>query len=232
MKNQYFADKKDHFKYDLMITLTESLPGMQRFTYIPMLTPDDKKQQGNQTKYPQLHQFLRDSIDMSSRNITRLRDYFKVHEGFRYSPYADDRVFEHAKRKAYFEEIPHNYFQKAVILVDPDIGLETESRTGSQHIKYDEIRGIHSRMDNSSILVIFQYFPRAREEKESYLSRRCCDLVLRLGCPLPLAIHDKQIAFLIIAKDDNRYREVWPILRTFWQGGCQVFDPRVEGEHG
>jgi len=45
MKNQYFGDKRDFFKYDLSIELCERIP-LKQFTFIPMLTENDGTKEG------------------------------------------------------------------------------------------------------------------------------------------------------------------------------------------
>ncbi|GAB6065515.1 hypothetical protein JCM9492_06070 [Aquifex pyrophilus] len=42
MKNQYFGDKKDMFKFGISLKLLKCL-SWKRFTWIAMLTPDDSK---------------------------------------------------------------------------------------------------------------------------------------------------------------------------------------------
>jgi hypothetical protein len=42
MKNQYFADRRHLFKYDLLLDVLADVPALaRRLTYVPMLTPDD-----------------------------------------------------------------------------------------------------------------------------------------------------------------------------------------------
>lgn len=63
-----------------------------------------------------------------------MRDYFNQQElQFEYCPYGDTlRVeFMHASRDEYFQGIEDDTLQSAVILVDPDNGLEVKtSRPG------------------------------------------------------------------------------------------------------
>ncbi len=49
MKNQYFGDKRDLFKYDLALRVCQKL-GLG-FTFIPMLTAPDNRTDGNQIDY-------------------------------------------------------------------------------------------------------------------------------------------------------------------------------------
>ena len=45
MKNQYFGDNRDLFKYDLFLKIIQKTDSVNRFTFIPMLTPDVRSSQ-------------------------------------------------------------------------------------------------------------------------------------------------------------------------------------------
>lgn len=46
MKNQYFGDKRDYFKYDVLERLAADVPEIQQLTCVWMLTPPDTTGQG------------------------------------------------------------------------------------------------------------------------------------------------------------------------------------------
>ncbi len=173
MKNQYFGDRNDYFKYDLCIFLTENLPRIKRFTFIPMLTADDGGQDGAKIKYSMgvgresLYRFLQECLGDGRREVVRLREYIrKPHIQFDYCPYGDtlEMEFTHATRDNYFEQIPPSSLQSAVILVDPDNGLEVKtSRPGNLHkyIRYSEARVLFTRMSRDSVLVLYQHLPQS-----------------------------------------------------------------------
>jgi hypothetical protein len=50
MKNQYFGDKRDFFKYNLLLDLLECLD-LATLTFIPMLTPDYGTNEGHFKSY-------------------------------------------------------------------------------------------------------------------------------------------------------------------------------------
>lgn len=50
MKNQYFGDTRDLFKYDLILELLLENDFLERFTFIPMLTEDTENLHGRRTK--------------------------------------------------------------------------------------------------------------------------------------------------------------------------------------
>ena len=67
MKNQYFGDRNDFFKYDLVLSLMEKIENLKCFTFIPMLTEDDSSRDGKLIIYDgkwrkELDDFLKDCI--------------------------------------------------------------------------------------------------------------------------------------------------------------------------
>lgn len=90
MKNQYFGDNRDLFKYDLILHIIQA--GLvNRFIFIPMLTPDvpsskSTKREGEQRDRSKakagrgnsdLVTFLDKFADRSKRDIKQLRGFFK-----------------------------------------------------------------------------------------------------------------------------------------------------------
>jgi len=73
MKNQYFADQNDFFKYDLLLFLAEQLAGIERLSVIWMLTGDDNSQDGGKTHYQRgtgevgLYHFLNNALAEGTR---------------------------------------------------------------------------------------------------------------------------------------------------------------------
>jgi hypothetical protein len=82
VKNQYFGDRNDYFKYDLLIFLGENLSGIKRLSAIWMLTQNDKSSDGDRRQYStgtfrdSLYEFLKDS-NRRNRQVSLLKDYFK-----------------------------------------------------------------------------------------------------------------------------------------------------------
>lgn len=215
MKNQYFADKNDYFKYDLVISLANGLPDIVRFTFIPMLTPDDNSRDGQLINYDQrtrredLFLFLHSCLE-GPRKVSRLREFFRQPQVcIEYCPYGDQVEFRHSERSQYFQEIPPSYLRQAVILLDPDNGLEVKSaatKTFHRYVKYEEVRSVFHRMDKKSLLVIYQHFPRV--ERRKYLRELHRRLQKEIVCPPPIAIWDARIAFIGLARSPVRRRQV------------------------
>ena len=82
MKNQYFADKRDFLKYDLLLELFDALPEINLLTSILMLTENDQTREGKFKQYPvgggrkYLHAFLWGCIERGSFDVRNLREFF------------------------------------------------------------------------------------------------------------------------------------------------------------
>lgn len=86
MKNQYFGDTRDLFKYDLMLELLLKNDFLKRFTYIPMLTENVQNFHGRRINYDEaragtqrseLSSFLAKCEVENRRNIDELNKFFE-----------------------------------------------------------------------------------------------------------------------------------------------------------
>ncbi len=214
MKNQYFGDNRDLFKYDLIFQIVKR--GLvSHFIFIPMLTPDvsgDKttKREGEQRnrckskagrENNNLRIFLDKFQDKEKRDIRELVGFFKE-QGIEMTIH--QHSFCHEEREAYFREAERKLSPKSLIFVDPDIGLQVK-RTRDKHIKYCEVKNLYDRMDTSSILMIYQHFPR-NDKHESYLGWRPKDLKEKIVGDLPIHIDDNEIILFFLTKDNKSLR--------------------------
>jgi hypothetical protein len=232
MKNQYFGDRNDYFKYDLLIFLAEQLAGIKKLSIIWMLTKDDASGDGAKTKYSKgpgdrkLFRFLRESLDGGVRDVVRMNGYFKEagHE-FDYFGYGAEKLLLHRDRANYFEQIPSENFVDAVVFLDPDNGLEVKSATERnlpKYVKYEEVKSIYDKMSSDSCLVIYQHLPRI--DRKYFLYNLYRDLKEYLKCPVPLNINDNQVAFLILTKEKQRRGKVRKLLREYIRSNLQIID--------
>jgi hypothetical protein len=144
MKHQYFADRRDFYKYELLLDFVEKHPLPKRLLSILMLTPDDESGEGDITEYPvgvrrpKLFRFLKSCLSNGQRRLPSLR-HFMEQAGVDYKPLHDDHYFHDSIRSDYFDECAQIASDYPLIFFDPDIGLETGSRsymqkTGSRNI--------------------------------------------------------------------------------------------------
>ena len=234
MKNQYFGDRNDYFKYGLAISLAKGLPDIVRFTFIPLLTPSDHSRDGQVVNYTQgsrhkdLFLFLRSCLQ-GSRDIYRPRKFFRQSQvSIEYCPYRDQAEFRHSERTRYFREIPRAHLRQAVILLDPDNGLEVKSSTASsfhKYVKYEEARSVFERMGEASLLLIYQHFPRV--DRLTFLGGLHARLQKEPACPPPISVWDGRIAFIVLATSTARRRKAERQLTKYATsvGGLRVFPP-------
>jgi hypothetical protein len=190
VQDKYFADERDFLKYDLWIKLARYLGDSVSLTFIPMLTKDDGKKQGNKTNYkcgdrsPELYEFLQGSLNPEDRRTIRLRDFFGKHLHRLYHPYRDDSsqadYFHDGCRESYFREIPEKWLTNSLILIDPDIGLETKSSYWKKHpekyVRYCEVAGIARRSAGNRAIVVVQFPLRDANRRKEGLKFRADEL--------------------------------------------------------
>lgn len=204
MKNQYFGDKRDLFKHDLVMEIMGA--GLaRRFVYIPMLTAADGSNDGRLNlsgakvglKNRELLGFLDGCVREGRRDVGQLAGFYKQ-RGIDISLFASG--FSHEGRQAYFEQAGKELSPGSLILVDPDIGLEV-SRSREKHLLYREAQELYRRMDASSILMLYQHFPR--QEHHQYLHRMPRVIMERISGVEPVCIDDDEIIFFILTKDEG-----------------------------
>jgi hypothetical protein len=207
MKNQYFGDNRDLFKYDLILQVIQG--GLiNHFTYIPMLTGNDGTAQGGETnrdkaqagtENKELMSFLDECVNGDRRNIDQLKSLFAKHAIETTIYRGKDEYFSHERREEYFREIDGNLLSKSLIFVDPDKGLQVE-KTRDKHIKYSEVENLYRRMDKDSILMVYQHFPRVNHME--YLNKRMEELKENIMGDFPVCIDDNINILFFLTKDE------------------------------
>ena len=227
MKHQYFGDTRDLFKYDIIHHLLSEVDSLKRFTFIPMLTENDDGRDGNKVDYKKavagtrndsLINFLGEHVESNSRNIFHIEKYFKatgmdiaIHK-------SGENYFSNGNRSAYFSGIKDGWLNDALVFADPDNGLEV-TNSNHRHITYQEVAEVYSRMNDGSIFMIYQHFPRIDHMK--YLSMRSMELSDKVG-DMPIFISDNEIIFFFLSKIRSvrerlensvlKYRSLYPKL--------------------
>lgn len=205
MKNQYFGDNRDLFKYDLIefILNNNKTSSNNRFTFIPMLTKN-KGTNGNKIHNPVgggenklLRAFLKKCRDENRKNIKEIKTYFNLNHNIEIAIYRENEYFSHKNREEYFEGIDYPLLSNPLIFVDPDNGLEVKW-SNEKHLLYSEVRRLYKLMNDISILMTYQHFPR--ENHRMYCERRCIELKGITG-ELPIFISDNEIIFFLITKN-------------------------------
>jgi hypothetical protein len=214
VKQQYFGDARDYFKYDVLERLATDLGMIERLTCLWMLTAPDGTGQGqvpftDDPELPALTEFFRERLaddDPARRQVREMRAYFANHP-FALVSYRDDwEDFGPDTRAEYFAGVPDDALRRAVVFFDPDVGMEP-GRATAKHLRFDELGEIVARMDSASVAVVFQYRRRVADCWELIASQ----LVKQLGCPV-VYIAEGVLAFYMIAQSRSRLVEVAEVL--------------------
>jgi len=230
MKNQYFGDVRDLFKYDLIQQILEEINSLQGFTFIPMLTENDlkggdgnkrdfdraKKNSRPGTNNKELMKFLlKYKIDKDKRDFTEIEKYFKS-SGLKVSIYEDqcNEYFNNGIRDEYFKNISANLLHKSLVFVDPDNGLQIKKGT-KKHLLYRDVKYLYDHMDEDSILMIYQHFPRARVKYPEYLPEGRSKKLKEKAGNLPTYISGKEIIFFLLTKNNELKSQLKRIINKY-----------------
>jgi len=220
MKNQYFGDKNDLYKFDLVLELMEHVPGLSQFVYVAMLTPADDSGHGHLFRgdaggrSEELRAWLAERVEWGERDVNHLAAFFES-KAYRYRPFIGH--FTDEGRGAYFARVLEADLRRSLILLDPDNGLETRAMRRGLRAKYvlmAEVRNVYGRMDASSLLVIYQHLPR--EQRDVFFDETARRLrqeagVVGCGCVCP----DNQVSLFVVSKTAWRSREVARALTKY-----------------
>jgi hypothetical protein len=221
VKNQHFGDNRDLLKFDLVDQIFRA--GLvDRFTYIPMLTEDVvEKEEAHVCRHEaacgvsnaELVDFLDKCIVNSKRNINQLEEYLKK-RGINSTIYAGDKYFTHEGRKAYFDDIKIQFIMDALILIDPDKGLE-ERNNDSGNLLYSELQDIYEKMGDRSILMFTQRFPY--DLYETYLEMRVGEIKFNLPFSQPISLDDLDTIVFFLTKSRSIQDRFLDLLKEYTQ---------------
>jgi len=218
MKKQYFGDKRDLFKFDLIKNVVKET-GVSGFTYIPMLTPSDKTGHGklrNNLSSPNnaghknrglIEFFKRIPANRDERDVGIIKEYFeKIF--IPTNVYRKGDYFDRANRNPYFKGVEKVLLQNALIFVDPDTGLEPETvKPNEKHLLYSEAEDLYANMGKHSILAIIQFRQRDRFKTREDIDKKVARL---FDCTNDICIYisDDEITFFLLSKDFETKRRL------------------------
>jgi hypothetical protein len=203
MKDQYFTDERDFFKWDFLEDLLDSLPELSRFTNLAMMTPPDRSGEGGFVQYPcgnrrrELYQFLHQCRN-ENRVVMELARHY-AEKRFAYWQHPETYMWD--ERDQYFGRVTADQLADALIFFDPDIGLErrNESYMRNQGIdKYladDSLQSIAAR-SKRSVIVVYQHLQRDKRLTLANARERCQRLQQLVGTASSHLVCDGDIAFL------------------------------------
>ena len=227
MKNQYFGDIRDLFKYDLIQNIVGQSELLERCIWVPMLTDNDVGRDGERRSRPkagehnqELKAFLDDyEKGRGERIISHLQSvkFFREPQVLVFSLRRENGEFlpdfNHPSRRGYFAKVEKALQPNSLVFLDPDTGIETPSNQRSErHVLRGEISHLYSAMDASSALMIYQHH---RREQRSAFFREVSRKIIQERHPPPLYVSDNDIAFFFLPKAPGVARELSALLRAY-----------------
>lgn len=227
MNRMFFGDARDLFKFDLVSHIMKAFPDLASFTFIPMLTEEGSvtgtrkaaakdlglaRKKGragtrNRTLMDDLGRLQ--EIDDDLEYFRGIRSYFRK-ENIIVDVLHED-TFSHEHRVNYFRKVFENFPENSLIFLDPDTGLEVKNPT-QRHLLFDEVKKIYSRMDNRSLLMIYQHLPRVT--RAGYIEKRCRELAA-VTRSRPETITDNEIVFFILTKNPLQKTRLCAVLGDY-----------------
>ena len=216
MKNQYFGDVRDLFKYDLIQHIIYNSKSLNNVLLTAMLTTDDATNEGNKFSYNKakagyknsdLIGFLNSSF-LKKREIKNIINYFEETE-IDFELITD--FITNTNRKTYFQQLVNKIKNNSLNFFDPDNGLEVNNYN-EKHILFDEIEIVLDKMDDASTIMIYQHFPRVK--RMDYIKKRQNEIETKLSLPCCF-ISDNEVVFFFITKTQEQQSEIANILLTY-----------------
>jgi len=227
LKNQWFGDKHDYFKYDLWLEVAQKVKGIGKRTFIPMFTASKAPYPKGKRREP-LYAFLQSHCFPKHRSVTRLGDF--LHEELEHHTYHayhdnDEAGFENGSWKDYFRDVQDEWLNDAAILIDPDTRIKLEKcKDPEKYVTFDDIAQIMRGRDINSVVLITQFLvknahlrEKQLKEKRQLLRERLCDANCGSIGVFSLVERTKnslgEIAFFIIPVGMQISEKLCPVLR-------------------
>lgn len=228
MKHQYFADRRDFLKYELLLDLAGRDPSGCRLLSLLMLTRDDGTSDGSIKTYEQglrrreLYEFLRGCLAAGTRDVSLLRKFMRA-AGVDYRPHRDDQFFDDAGRATYFAGCALAARGHSLIFFDPDIGLETSTRLYmrrkgmEKYLMYADVAVVARAAPPESVLVVYQHLQKNKLRVGTDIDAKCQRLCRAIGSACAAYVTDRDVAFLVTSRDAKSSR--WAIDAVVAHGG-------------
>jgi len=223
----FFGDARDLFKFDCVRHIMKAFPELASFTFIPMLTEDDRASAQKTTRTKDLGLAVKKGM-AGTRNRELMEDLGRLQEidddlayfhgiqsYFRKENIVVDVLhrdtFSHEHRENYFKKVFDRFPANSLVFLDPDTGLEVKNPT-QRHLLFDEVKQIFDRMDHQSVLMIYQHLPRVI--RDGYINKRCRELAI-LTHSRPATITDNEIVFFILTKNPQHKTRLCAVLGEY-----------------
>ncbi len=216
MNIRFLGDRKDFVKYDFLLQMALTLRPRAGVMVIPMLT-------GTPFRYPvgprdaDLHAHVaRMTVDLAGHfhSVTASVSDFFGRNGvqLRFSP---GGILAPGAREEYFTNAAVSSDAEAILFVDPDTGLETTSQGTTTHLRYTELDGLHQRMSEQSILIVYQH--RRRELFQKTWSHITQALQHRTHIRQAASWTNGEVAFVLTSRSERAWNRMGVALDKYVQ---------------
>jgi hypothetical protein len=227
MNRKYFGNTRDLFKFDLVRHIMKAFPDLASFTFVPMLTEKESAtgtrktatkdlgraqkngRAGTRNRELMLDMGRLQEIDDDLEYFNGIQSYFKKENIILDVLHKD--IFSNEDRVNYFNRMFENFPANSLIFLDPDTGLEVKNPT-RRHLLYEEVEKLYDRMDQQSVLMIYQHLPRV--PGEGYIKKRCRELAA-VTHSRPETITDNEIVFFILTKNPRLKPRLCAVLGEY-----------------
>jgi hypothetical protein len=228
MKNQYFGDNKDLFKFDLLEFILKKSE-LEKILYIPMLTENDNTKQGNDRKNTFKYWGSKNadllSIIEKIRNpenvaIDEISNYFNKEKQIKFEIYKNELItnkFNHNIREEYFSKLFTSSIINTLIFFDPDKGLQIKN-SDEKHLLFYELINSFNCMDNNSIICFIQFFHSTIISNLEKLENDIIykeNLIKSKVSKFVQSITNKNICFFFIAKTALKHQQLFQIINNY-----------------
>jgi hypothetical protein len=177
VRDEFFGDARDYFKYSFLDYMASQLPAIQRLTFLPMMRPDQGRGDGNVRLrrvdgFERIADFLENRLRERVRSVSELTQLF-AHTPYEFNLYALGVIFGPSNRTAYVQDVPLTWLRRGLVFLDPDNGLVPRSvrskpRIGGEYVTTDDLKTILKASGSSSVVVVYQHRPRYRPATQYY----------------------------------------------------------------
>ena len=217
MKLQYLGDRRDFYKYDLLVELGRSLRPPGGLTVIPMLTAGDDTGEGNLRRYrrrhrdPELHAFVQSLQRNDPGEIKRVAEFLTAHAAPTH--FMPEGYLQATARGDYFAAICAQNLKDSLVFLDPDTGLEVDSKRNERYLHYAELRDLAARASGDSVFVVYQH--KHRMQPQQFFDLLRARLLGRSGIACVAMVDMGDIAFLVTALAPDRFEQVCGVLTSY-----------------
>ena len=158
MRNSFYADKRDLVKWGTMVHLCQenNLHKIVQVAFLPTKPDDLPVIRPNTGKEFDIERKVWDHF-RNVRRIEELGDTLDINVRV---------IIDRSSREDYMQivrdKVQSTSTELKAVLLDPDTGLEPESRPTANHVTVEEVRTIWNMLNSGDWLVLYQHASRVR----------------------------------------------------------------------